>query len=300
MKEPSLADIKAFVATAKLGSFTQAAEQLSCSRSHVSKQLSQLELDLGVKLISRTTRSQNLTVQGQVFFEQCQHSLNGIEQAIEQVMDSSSSIRGQININCVGGFIGEEIIAPLINDFIKLFPQVNIHLDFTSQRVDLVSGEFDMVFRMGRLDDSELIARQLTTLSIVTVASPSYLNKFGFPKDPFSLKHHQCITGTVKTWSYQYKDDDSRKVEVKVAGGISCKNGRVMLKTALQGHGIIRVPSLYCKPELIAGSLIPVFDDWHVPETPLTLVYLKDKYQPERLKAFIEFVRENIHRYIED
>ena len=293
----SLSDIRTFVVLAEQGSFTKAAEALACSRSHISKQLAQLESSLGVSLLIRTTRTQHLTPQGEAFYERCKQSLNGISHAIERVLESADSLSGNIRINCVGGYIAEEIIASLISDFMVLHPDINIELDFSSRRVDLVSGEFDFVFRMGELADSSLIARKLTDIKINTYVSPKYLVKHGKPNDPKDLVRHRCIAGSLKNWTF-INSDNNIKVEVMVAGNLTCKNGRVMVSSAISGNGIIRVPELYCKTELEQGLLVPVFDHWQVEPTPFYLVYVQDKHQPLRLKAFKDYVVENFSKYL--
>lgn len=295
----NLADVRAFVVIAKAKNFTLAAEQLNCSRSHVSKQLLSLEQALGVKLIIRTTRSQRLTEQGKLFFDKCFRALDEIDSAVEKVLDSSDNIQGQIKINCVGGFIGENVVSALVNDFIKLHPNISITLDFSSQRVDLISGEFDLVFRMGNLPDSNLVARKLMDIAVSTVASPEYLLRAGKLSHPQDLLEHACITGSVKQWHFYHKLDVNKQCDVNVTGQIQCKNGRTMLTSALAGNGVIRVPSLYCQQHLKTGALLEVFEEWHVSSTPLYLVYAKDKFQPIRLKTLIDFIKENFTQYIE-
>jgi len=293
----NITDIRAFVLIVKAGSFTAAAEQLLCSRSHLSKQLSQLESSLGLKLIIRTTRTQRLTEQGKLFFEQCSHSFDGIDYAIEQVINDANTVKGLININCVGGYIGEDIIAPLVNGFINECPNVRVNLDFSSRRVDLIAGEFDIVFRMGQLEDSNLIAQKLMDIEICTLASPSYLQEHGQLSHPKELKNHQCITGSLNNWSFNNVKSANANANVVVDGAFSCKNGRAMINSALAGNGIVRLPYFYCHKEIANGSLIPVFNDWTVAKSPFYLVYVQDKFQPTRLKTFIEFVRSNISQY---
>ena len=296
-KHVSLSDIRTFVVLAEQGSFTKASEKLACSRSHISKQLAQLESSLGVSLLIRTTRTQHLTAQGEAFYERCKQSLNGISHAIERVLESADSLSGNIRINCVGGYIAEEIIASLISDFMVLHPDINIELDFSSRRVDLVSGEFDFVFRMGELVDSSLIARKLTDIKINTYVSPKYLAINGKPNDPKDLLRHRCIAGSLKNWTF-INSDNNKKTEVTVAGNLTCKSGRVMVSSAMSGNGIIRVPELYCKTELEQGLLVPLFDQWQVESTPFYLVYVQDKHQPLRLKAFKDYVVEHFSKYL--
>ena len=293
----NIADIRAFFLIVKAGSFTAAAEQLLCSRSHLSKQLSQLEAALAVKLIIRTTRTQRLTEQGKLFFEQCRRSFEGIDYAIEQAINDANTVKGLININCVGGYIGEDIIAPLVNNFIRQCPDVRINLDFSSRRVDLIAGEFDFVFRMGKLEDSNLIAQKLLDIEICTLASPSYLEGCGKLSHPNELKHQQCITGSLNNWSFTQVKAPSKTIDISVNGAFKCKNGRAMISSALAGNGIIRLPYLYCHKEIAKGTLVSVFTECKVPNSPFYMVYVQDKYQPARLRAFINFVRDNITEY---
>lgn len=285
-----LDDLNAFAIIAKQGSFTKAAEVLNCSRSHLSKQLNQLEAQLGVSLITRTTRAQRLTEQGQLLFNQCQLAFNTLDTAVQMTMEQAHQLQGNININCVGGYLGEDVIAKLIAEFIQQYPDIRVNLDFSSERVDLLSGQFDMVFRMGKLPDSGLIARKLMTITNGLFASPSYLKHYGKPSAPNELTQHQCITGSINHWLFQhaYKSDVSQ--EVMVSGGIRCKNGRVIKNMALANNGIARLPYYYCQDEIKNQQLVSVFENWKLADTPLYLIYHKDNFQAQRLKVFVDFI----------
>lgn len=297
-KDINYADIKSFLVLAEEGSFTGAAEKLLCSRSQISKQLSQLEKSLGVSLLVRTTRTQHLTPSGQIFYDKCKQSFDGIDHAVKRTMETAARLSGEIKINSVGGYIGENIIGPLVADFMQTNPEINIVLDFSSRRVDLVSGEFDFVFRMGELADSAQIARKLTDLTIGTYASPDYLNRFGGPKEPKDLIEHKCIAGSMRTWTFLHNKKQSKQ-EVSVKGDLECKNGRVMLSAAIRGNGIVRVPEIYCEKELDAGKLVSVFEHWHPKPAPFYLIYLQDKHEPLRITAFKNFVVENFMSYLD-
>lgn len=294
-KEISLPDIQAFVVIAKEGSFTKAADIMGCSRSYLSRQLNQLEAQLGVSLIIRTTRAQRLTQQGEAFYQQCQQSLNKIDVAVNQALESASELSGPLNINCVGGYIGETLIMDLINGFSRLYPNIDINLDFDSRRVDLISGEFDFVFRMGNLEDSALIARKLMDIEIVTLASPEYLALKGWPSHPSDLKEHHCITGTVKNWRFissklQNKSGEFLCEDIHVKGPFSCKNGHAMINNAKAGLGIVRVPAMYCETEITTGSLLPIFQDWQAASVAFNLIYLQNSYQSKKLAVFKDYV----------
>lgn len=135
-------------------------------------------------------------------------------------------------------------------------------------------------------------------IEICTLASPSYLQGSGQLSHPKDLKQHQCITGSLNTWSYNSIKTPTTKVDVVVDGPFKCKNGRAMINSALVGNGIVRLPYFYCHQEIANGTLIPVFTDWAVAKSPFYLVYVQDKFQPARLKSFIEFVRANISKYL--
>ena len=291
-----LDDLKAFTIIAQQGSFTKAAEVMACSRSHLSKQLNQLETQLGVSLITRTTRAQYLTQQGQLLFQQCQQAFNTLENALNMTIEQSHQLQGSININCVGGYLGEDIIARLIGDFIQQYPEIQVDLDFSSDRVDLLSGKFDMVFRMGKLQDSGLVARQLMTISNGIFATPDYIERFGQPTIPEELINHQCITGSINHWIFLPASGNKKPREITVTGGVRCKNGRVMKNLALKSNGIARLPYYYCQHELQSQQLIPVLNDWKLADTPLYLMYHKDNYQPQRLKVFVEFMIEAFNK----
>ena len=288
-----LDDLKAFTIIAQQGSFTKAAEVMACSRSHLSKQLNQLEAQLGVSLITRTTRAQRLTQHGQLLFQQCQQAFNTLEQAMDMTIEQSHQLQGQININCVGGYLGEDTIAKLIGDFIQRYPDIQVNLDFSSDRVDLLSGQFDMEFRMGKLPDSGLVARKLMSITNGIFASPDYFKRLGQPTNPEELSKHQCIIGSVNHWQFVHSTDSKKSREVIVGGGIRCKNGRVMKNLALKNMGIARLPHYYCQHELQNQQLLPVFNDWKLAEPPLYLIYHKDNYQPQRLKVFVDFIIES-------
>lgn len=294
----SLTDIRAFVIIAEQGNFTRAAEVLSCSRSQLSKQLNQLEAFLGVSLIIRTTRSQRLTEQGIVFLKQCQESFKQIDLSVATIVDQAQQLQGHININCVGGVIGEEWVVKLINDFIKLHPEITIELGFSSQRVDLIDDSFDVVFRMGELPDSGLVARKLVSIKNCILASAQYLDQHKRIVHPNELTKHSCITGSISQWRFQHVDQPSNKVEVTIKGGFRCKSGRAMKTSALSGLGIVRLPYLYCPEEIKSGQLLQVFSQWEIPDTPIYLLYHKDPHQVLRLNKFIQFTVAHFKDYL--
>ncbi|CAH0535638.1 HTH-type transcriptional regulator DmlR [Vibrio stylophorae] len=291
----SLTDIRAFVRVAELGNFTKAAEVLAVSRSHISRQMQSLEQQLGVSLMVRTTRTMRLTPAGEQLFDACKLALKQLEQGVLAAVDDSSQMSGQIRVNCVGGPIGEGIITDAISAFLIQHPKVQIELDFSSPRIDLIADQFDIAFRMGDLDDAGFIAKPLSMIEMVTLASPHYLAQYGAPQSPKDLRQHRCLTGSVTRWRFQHKQDASQSQELVVSGPFYCKNGRSIVASAKAGLGIIRVPSIYC-PELIeSGELVPVMPDWLIPAVPFSAIFHRQRYQPKRLRALIDFVAKFVH-----
>ncbi len=296
LNQVNLADVRSFVLIAELGNFTKAAEVLGVSRSHVSRQLSGLEKQMGVTLINRTTRTLKLTQAGVDLFESCQGALAHIDQALIAAVDDVQEVRGEIRVNCVGGYLGEALIAGMISRFMGQYPQTRVKLSFSSHRVDLISDEFDLAFRMGELEDAGFIGRHLMDIEMVTLASPNYIHTAPELNEPKQLSAHHCLTGSVKHWHYQRKDNSELKQDVRVNGRFDCANGRALVTSALAGNGIIRVPLIYCEEMVNQGKLVPLLPDWHIPKVPFYAIYHKDKYQPQRLRKFIEFIVQEFNK----
>ncbi|EFP96825.1 LysR family transcriptional regulator [Vibrio caribbeanicus] len=288
----NLADIRSFVLIAQLGNFTKAAEALNVSRSHVSRQINSLEKQMQVTLLTRSTRSLKLTQAGKRFYLQCERAINGIDQALIAAVDDTKEVRGLIRVNCVGGYIGEKIISRYVAAFMLEHPQIQVHLDFSSNRIDLIQDDFDIAFRMGELEDSSFIAKKLMDVDIVSLASPSYVHKYGNPQHPNELAEHRCLTGSVKRWSFESDENPSEQFDVNIEGNLVSKNGHALIANAMAGNGIIRVPRIYCPDAIEAGDLMEVLPKWHIPSVLFSVVYHRDKYQPKRLRTFIDFVKQ--------
>ncbi|CAE6948822.1 Transcriptional regulator [Vibrio sp. B1REV9] len=287
----NLADIRSFVLIAQLGNFTKAAEALSVSRSHVSRQISGLETQMGVTLLTRTTRTLRLTQAGERFYKECEKALHDIDQALIAAVDDTQEVRGLLRVNCVGGYIGEDIIAKYVSEFMQQYPNVVVDLDFSSPRIDLIEDQFDVAFRMGELESAGFIARKLMIVDMVTLASPDYLKQYGEPLVPKELTQHRTLTGSVTRWSYRNVANPKEHSDVIVKGNLRCKNGRALVMGALHGNGIIRVPLSYCDEEVEKGELIKVMPEWEIPSVPLSAIFHRDRYQPKRLRTFIDFVK---------
>ncbi|OLQ94323.1 LysR family transcriptional regulator [Vibrio ponticus] len=288
----NLADIRSFVLIAQLGNFTKAANALEVSRSHVSRQISALEKQMGVTLLTRTTRTLRLTQAGQRFFHQCETALQQIDQALVAAVDDTKKVQGLIRVNCVGGYLGEELVAQAIAEFMQLHPQVIVDLDFSSPRIDLIEDQFDVAFRMGELEDAGFIAKRLMDIEMVTLASPSYVQRYGEPQHPRELTNHRTLTGSVTKWSFVSALESNKHYDIHVKGKLTCKNGRALIKACQLGNGLIRVPKVYCENEINRGELVCVMPQWRINSVPFSTIFHKDRYQPKRIRVFVDFISE--------
>lgn len=287
MKTDDLKRIAALVAVADNQSLTLAAERLGCSKAYLSQQIKHLENAYQVQLFHRTTRRLRVTEAGSVFVNECRQALRLLEQAEINLQAVQASISGPIRMTSVGGIFGEQYIAPLVLSFMQEHPNIQVTLDFSSAHQDLIANDFDLAIRMGALDDSSLIARQLCLYKPTMVASQAYLERFGIPATPKDLQHHRIIAGSITHWSLKRGDES---VEFKVQADLSCPNGYVMLRAAEQGLGIARLPSMYVHQAIAQGKLQAVLPDWHQVQSPCNIVYPPGRYRLERVKTFVDWL----------
>lgn len=290
IEQLDLSLLQVFTLVARSSSFTKAAETLKVSRSHISRQISQLEKNLSMTLLKRSTRRLKLTQQGSQVLAVCESVFSQLDSTLIELIDETHAPSGHLRLNCVGGYVGEILVAKMCQSFMQKYPNISITLEFSSQRIDLIENEFDVAFRMGELEDASYIARPILNLPMCTLASPEYLKRQEAPKTPKELINHNCLTGSISKWCYQHKVNKSKRESLVVNGNLKCKNGQVLVSSALEGLGIIRVPQCYCKDKISEQQLIEIFNDWHIPDIQLSMIYQKDNFQPKSLQLFIEYV----------
>ncbi|MCV6602623.1 MAG: LysR substrate-binding domain-containing protein [Cohaesibacter sp.] len=289
MNDISWRFIRSFLLVADHGSFTAAANAANQSKANLSQQVSELEAALGVQLLIRTTRALRLTEIGQGYYEQCHKAMRQLDSAAEWASQTTEELKGIIRLNCVGGPIGEDLIGPLAIDFQKQHPQIQIHLDFSSPKVDLIERQYDLVVRMGDLPVSSLIASRLYQLTTRYVASPDFLQKYGPITDPMALKSLPLIYGSVAHWTLS---NEQEQIIIPVQGGMKIVSGRLMRKAALAGLGVTRVAEIYIEADLAQGRLIEILPDWSQ-QTPLSLVCPPARHQLTRVRRLMTFLKKN-------
>ncbi|WP_445364383.1 LysR family transcriptional regulator [Microbulbifer sp. ANSA003] len=288
----TIAAIPIFVTVAETGGFSPAAKLLGISKSAVSKRITQLELQLGVKLLHRTTRKLSLTEAGEHFYEHARIAYKSAKDAQDAVLQLQGEPRGRLRINAPMSF-GRLHLAPLIPVFMKRYPEISIDMVLDDKVVDLVGEGFDIAIRGGDLPDTSLIARKLAPLKSVLCASPSYLKEFGEPTELEQLSAHNCLVFTysrdVKEWGF-IKDNHLHTIEVK--GNYQVNNSEALREALLQGVGIGRLPTFVAGPDIEAGKLTPLFEEYQMPAKSIYAVFPERQFMPAKVRAFIDFAIE--------
>jgi len=281
--------IRAFITVAEIGSFAGAARRLHVANSVISKRVRELEDHLGAMLIRRTTRRLSLTDTGYAYLEEARRllgELDGLETNIRE-RDRAAPC-GTLRISAPVSF-GIHYLSPAITDFLHKYDRMDIQVDFNDAFTDIVQEGFDLAIRIGTLADTSLIARKLAVSHGVICAAPDYLEKFGTPQDPSELSAHNCLGYTYmhggRRWSLSR---NGTAYNQPINGRFSCNNGEVLCQMAVNGCGIVMLPTFIVGPELKSGRLIPILDGAVQDELPIYAVYPHRKHLAAGIRAFID------------
>ncbi|WP_238367238.1 LysR family transcriptional regulator [Mesobacterium pallidum] len=287
-------ELKAFVATAKTGSFTGAADQLGMSNRLTSKYVAELEGRLGVRLFQRTTRRVGLTPAGEDLLARAPALLDELDDLLAEVSEGSRGFMGVIRISAPVTF-GEIYVAPMLARFGAQNPGLTFDLRLHDGYADLASDGIDVAFRIGQSDMLSLKARKLGEMRSVAVASPAYVAAHGAPETPEALADHPCILDTnrraPRRWSFRQGDLD-RVVEVQ--GRFQVNSARAAAALARAGMGIAYGPRFALGAALAAGDLVPVLEGFTGATAPVSAVYLEGRTLPRKVRALIDFAVEDM------
>lgn len=282
--------VSEFVAVAEEGSFTAAAEKLDLSTAQVSRQISQLETRLGVKLLYRTTRTVTITQEGSVYYQHCRAVLDGLQHAEDEVLNLQSKPQGKIKLTATVTY-GEQVILPLINQFVRDYPDVEVEAYLTNKRVDILEEGYDLAIRIGDLKDSSMMARKLSRRSNYVCAAADYLDTFGTPHTLSELANHNCLLGTLDYWRFNVGDKEKN---IKVSGTLRYNSGFGLAQAALQGIGMVQLPDYYTREYLDNGQLVPVLELYRIPEEGIWAVYPQNRFMSPKLRVLIDHFVANI------
>jgi len=281
-----------FVAVAELGQFNAAAVQLGVSSSHVSRQVSQLEERLQTRLFYRSTRRVSLTEAGHTFLQHCQRLQDGREEALRAVQDLGSSPKGLLRMTCAVAY-GERFVVPLVTDFQARHPQLQVDIELTNRPLDLLDEGLDLAIRLGRLQDSRLVASRLAPRRMYLCAAPAYLEQYGRPHSLSELNRHNCLIGSTDQWLLL---QDTREITVRVEGNWRCNSGQAVLDAALKGLGLCQLPDYYVLEHLRSGALVALLEAHQPPNTAVWALYPQQRHLSPKVRGLIEHLREGLGR----
>ncbi len=289
------ADMRVFVQVVDRGSISAAAEQLGLAKSAVSRRLSEMEGRLGAQLLNRTTRRLNLTDTGRAFYERSMAILADLEEAENAVCQAQGALKGRLKVALPHAF-GLLHVAPLIEAFMALHPDVVFQLDFNDRQIDLMQEGFDLAIRIANLPDSSLIARRLAPIRSRLCASPEYLARHGTPATARDLANHAYLaySNLANPGQVQFRAPDGQSGSVRIPIRLLANSGDFLIRAAIAGEGLVLHPTFYLHDALRAKRLVPVLDDYAWPEVSAYAVYPPTRHLTTRVRAFIDFLAQGL------
>ena len=279
-----------FIAVVKEGSFAGAARKLGITSSAVSKQIQNLELDLQVKLLNRTTRNVSITEEGAIYFERAKRALDDLQEAQDEIYELKSHPRGPLKVSLPHS-LGIKYLSDCVAQFAATFTDVALDVSLDDRFVDPVNDGYDVVVRIGSLRDTSLIARRLAPCPFMLCASANYLERNGTPNTAEDLAQHNVLAYTRNTGvhEWRYKDAAQQVGQVSLSGTFRSDSGDMLCRTAIEGVGIAILPAFYVAEHLNAGRLqrlLPSYLTW--PERDIHAVFRPNQYQSTRLRVFVD------------
>ena len=282
-----------FAKAVELGSFSAAGNALEMSSQLVGKHVQALEQHLGVRLLNRTTRRQHLTDIGREFYERTKGILADLEAAEDLAAETRATPRGRLRINAPLTF-GIHALSPRLPGYLCAHPEVTLELSMSNRNVDVIDEGYDLVFRIGELTDSGLIARSLAPYRLILCAAPGYLATCGAINTPQDLSNKECLgflhPELSKRWTLIGPEG---AVTVPVSGRLMVDSGEALMAAALSGMGVLLQPAEIVEPHLASGQLVVVLPEYSAPTRPMHIVYAPDRRMTPKLRSFIEFALAN-------
>lgn len=286
-------EMAVFVGVVDGEGFSAAARKMGMTPSAVSKLIGRLEDRLGTRLLNRTTRKVSLTEEGRAYYDRAVRILEDIDAAEREIADLRAEPQGILRVHSSTAF-GEHYLVPVIHEFFECFPKVEIHLELSDTLIDLVGQGVDLALRIGALTDSSLLARKILPVHRIVAGAPSYFDRYGVPKKPDDLVHHNCMRVSFETalnrWEFLGPDGPR---QVQVSGSLQVSDSAVLFSAALAGVGLIRASHFLLGPAIADGRLIPVLQKYETnQELNVFAVYPPGRHASPKLRAFVDFLIE--------
>lgn len=293
----SIEQMRMFSLVAASMSFSKAAARLGTSAQNVSKNIRALEDELGVLLLHRTTRVVTLTESGRAFLPRCNRLLEDYDELKSVMRDEGASPRGNLVVTAPLTF-GETHLLGAVEKYLAANPQVTLDLRLTDQHLSLIDEGIDLSIRIGKLQDSTLIARRLGETRLIACGAPSYLETHGIPEHPRDLDGHRCIFDTNRRtpgqWSFR---DGNEDISVAVRHRVRVNGASAVRRLVLCGEGIGVLPSYIIDEDIRRGALVPVLEAFEAERLPISALYLANRHLSRKVRAFIEVAEAEIRAF---
>jgi DNA-binding transcriptional LysR family regulator len=282
--------MRIFVRVAELNSFSGVAQQLGVARSVVTRQVAALENHLGTKLMARSTRRLTLTSEGASYLEKCRVILNLVDAAETGIAEERLAPRGLIRISVPLSF-GLKRVMPHLLEFVRRYPEVNLDMDYSDRRVNLIEDGIDLSIRITHKLESTDVVRKISHSRLCVIASPDYLARCGTPLHPAELTHHQClgytIAGGQQAWQFLIND---KLLSFPLRSQINANNGEALTEAAAQGLGITCQPDFIAQPYLASGKVKEILTNYSLPELGIYAMLPSNRQIPHRVRVLMEFL----------
>jgi len=285
--------MRVFSQVVESGGFSAAADKLGLSTTAASRHVAELEAHLQTRLLNRTTRRVSLTESGRAFYERAVQLLADLQEAEQEASRSAVVPRGTIKLTTSVNF-GVRHVAPVIAAFLASHAGVRFDVSLSDRIVDLVEEGFDLAVRIGAPGSENLVARKLGETRLVPCASPAYLAAHGVPRAPEDLARHICLTYEYVSPRHVWRffDPDGKEHAVRVGGPLHSNNGDLLAEAAAQGAGIVFEPAFIVGPDVRAGRLVPLLQEFTAPPMPIYAVYPSRKHLSAKVRLFVDFLVE--------
>jgi LysR family transcriptional regulator, regulator for bpeEF and oprC len=298
MKDSGVMDLnnlRVFERVASLKSFSAAARFLGLPKSSVSRGVSRLESELGVRLLQRSTREVALTEAGLALSQRCQEILAQVDGTVDYVTSLGAGPRGLLKLSAGIGF-GVNVLSVLVPRFMAMYPRVDVSIELTSKNLDLIAEGIDIAIRMGPMPDSALMTTRLASVTRYMCASPEYLASRGYPAALDELADHDTVEmlgmdGKPRTWNLTNAVGES--VDVSVRPRLFVNDPLTIYRMVLNGAGIGCLTAYLCVPDIEGGRLVQLFPELAIPDVDVNIVFPSSKALSPSARAFVDFMKES-------
>ena len=284
-----------FVKVVESGGFSAAARTLSMSPSMVTAHVQSLEERLGVRLLNRSTRRVSLTEVGHAYYERCLQILAEADDADQIAQALQSTPRGTLRLNT--SIAIPPLLAPVIAEFVALYPEASVSLTMTDRMIDLVEEGFDLAVRNMSVPDSSLVVRRVATYRFVVCGAPGYLAARGIPGQPADLSHHNCLVYSHSAWGseWRFAGPDGEQ-SVAVEGNLQANSDNALRLAAVHGQGLALAPSFLLIDEIKSARLVPVLTEFLQTEHAINAIYPHRHHLSAKVRSFIDLLVKHFHK----